>query len=110
MTVLRMRMFSGWFQRSVVPFLWAKGLHGKGVHKDIFLFTVGSFCHVKRFTTTSRYSLKEVRKSQKTPEYFALLRLRQKQQQSQDFCAAGFDVLVNQWAKCISAVGGYVEK
>jgi hypothetical protein len=31
-------------------------------------------------------------------------------QQSKDFCAAGFDVLVKRWDKCINVGGGYVEK
>jgi hypothetical protein len=31
-------------------------------------------------------------------------------QQSEDFYAAGFDVLVNRWDKCIGVGGGYVEK
>jgi hypothetical protein len=31
-------------------------------------------------------------------------------QQSEDFCAAGFDALVKRWDKCISVGGGYVEK
>jgi hypothetical protein len=37
-------------RRSVVRFLWAKGLTAKDIHK-CFLFTVGSVCRVKRFTT-----------------------------------------------------------
>jgi hypothetical protein len=33
-------------------FLWEKGLNAKYIHKEMFiLFTVGSVCHVKRFTT-----------------------------------------------------------
>jgi hypothetical protein len=31
-------------------------------------------------------------------------------QQSEDFCAAGFDTLIKRWDKCISVSGGYVEK
>jgi hypothetical protein len=31
-------------------------------------------------------------------------------QQLKDFYAAGFDVLVKRWDKCISVGGGYVEK
>jgi hypothetical protein len=44
-----------------------------------FVFTVGSVCRVKRFTTGSRYSLQDVRMSQMMPDQVALLRLRQKQ-------------------------------
>jgi hypothetical protein len=31
-------------------------------------------------------------------------------QQSEDFCAAGFDALVKRWDKCINVGEGYVEK
>jgi hypothetical protein len=31
-------------------------------------------------------------------------------QQSEDFCAAGFEALVKRWDKCINVGGGYVEK
>jgi hypothetical protein len=37
-------------QRSLVRFLWAKGLNAKDIHKIWFLFTVGSVYHVKRFS------------------------------------------------------------
>jgi hypothetical protein len=74
--------------------------------KKYFLSTVGSVYHVKPFTTGSRISLKDVRKSQMMPDQMRM-RLRQ---QSEDFYAAGFDALVNQWDKCISVGGGYVEK
>jgi hypothetical protein len=47
--------------------------------KKCFLFTVGSACCVKQFTSGSRNSLKDVRKSHMTPNQVTLLRLRQKQ-------------------------------
>jgi hypothetical protein len=53
-------------QRSVVRFLWAKGLNAKDIHKE--MFPVGSVCRVKRFTTGSRNSLKDVGKSQMMPD------------------------------------------
>jgi hypothetical protein len=31
-------------------------------------------------------------------------------QQSQDFCAAGFDALVKRWDKCINVGGGHFER
>jgi hypothetical protein len=38
-------------QRSVLRFfLWVKGLNAKDIHEEMFLFTVGSVCRVKRFT------------------------------------------------------------
>jgi hypothetical protein len=41
--------------------------------KKRFLFTVEIVCSVKRFTTGSRNSLKDVRKSQMMPDQVALL-------------------------------------
>jgi hypothetical protein len=31
--------------------MWAKGLNAKDIHKKCILFTVGSVCRVKQFTT-----------------------------------------------------------
>jgi hypothetical protein len=31
-------------------------------------------------------------------------------QQSKNFCAAGLDVLVKRWDKCVNVGGGYIEK
>jgi hypothetical protein len=61
---------------SVVGSLWAKGLNVKDIHKEIFPVYGRSVSRFKRFTTGSRNSLKKVRKSQTTPDYLALLRLR----------------------------------
>jgi hypothetical protein len=47
--------------------------------KKCFLFAVGSVCRIKRITTGSRNTLKDVRKSQMMPDQAALFRLRQKQ-------------------------------
>jgi hypothetical protein len=86
--------------------LWAKEIDAKDIHKKCFLFTEGSVCRVKRFTTRSKNSLKDVGKSQMMPdEVRTWLR-----QQTKDFCAAGFDALVKRWDKCIRVGGGYVEK
>jgi hypothetical protein len=38
-------------QRSLVRFLWAKGLNAKDIHKKCLLFTVGRVCRLKRFKT-----------------------------------------------------------
>jgi hypothetical protein len=51
-------------QRSVVCFCGQKELMKRIFIKKCFLFKVGSVCRVKRFTTGSRNSLKDVRKSQ----------------------------------------------
>jgi hypothetical protein len=47
--------------------------------KKYFLFTVGSFCRVMRFTAESKNSLKDVLKLQMMPDQITLLRLWQKQ-------------------------------
>jgi hypothetical protein len=57
--------------------------------KKYFLFAMGSVCRVKRFTTGSRNSLKDVRKSQMLPDEVR----KWLRQQSKDFCAAGFDAM-----------------
>jgi hypothetical protein len=67
--------------------------------KKCFLFTVGSVYRVKRFTTGSRNSLKDVEKSQMMPNQMGKW-LRQ--QPIKDFCAAGFDAMVKQWDKYMS--------
>jgi hypothetical protein len=40
-------------QRSVVRFLWSKGLNAKDIHKEIF--PVGSVCRVKLFTIFEKF-------------------------------------------------------
>jgi hypothetical protein len=75
-------------QHSVVCFLWAKGLNGKDIRKEM-LFMVGSVCRIKQFTTGSRNYLKDVQKSHCEIEVQKWLR-----QQSENFCASGFNALV----------------
>jgi hypothetical protein len=74
--------------------------------KKYFLFTVGSVFRLKLFTTGSRNSLKDVRKSQMMPDQ-ARKWLRRG---LKDFYAAGFDALVKRWDKCNNVAGRYVEK
>jgi hypothetical protein len=75
--------------------------------KKCFQITVGSVCRVKRLTTGSRYSLKDVHKSQVMPDQVR----KWMRQQSRDSYTAGLDALVKRWDKCIiSPNGGYVEK
>jgi hypothetical protein len=93
-------------QRSVVCFCGQKDSMQRIVIKKCFLFTVGSFCRIKRFTSELRNALKDVQKSQMLPDQeWKWLR-----QQSKDFYAAGFDALVKRWNKCINVGGGYVRK
>jgi hypothetical protein len=89
-------------QRSVGSFFFlAKRTQCEGFQKEIFLFTVGSVCRVKRFTAGSRNSLKDVRKSQMMPEQVR----KWLRQQSKDF-----DALVKRWDNYIDVGGGYIEK
>jgi hypothetical protein len=48
-------------KRSVVRFLWAKGLNAKDIHKEMFPF-YGGKC-LPLFTTGTRNTLKELSKS-----------------------------------------------
>jgi hypothetical protein len=93
-------------QRSAVRFCGKKDSRRWMFIKECFLFTVGCVCRVKQFTTGSRNSLKDVRKSQMLPDQVR----KWLRQQSKDLYAAGFDALVKRWDKCISVGGGYVEK
>jgi hypothetical protein len=70
--------------------------------KKRFLFTVGSVCRVKRFTTGSRNSLKDEEVETEVRKWL--------RQQSKDFYAAGFDALAKRWDKCINVGGRFVEK
>jgi hypothetical protein len=54
-------------QNSVLRFLWAKDSVQRIFVKECFLFMVGSICRVKRFTTGSKHSLKDVKNSQVMP-------------------------------------------
>jgi hypothetical protein len=74
--------------------------------KKYFPFKVESICRLKRFTTESRNSLRDVRKSQIMPDQVQ----KWLRQQWKDFYVAGFDALVKRWGKCISVGGRYIEK
>jgi hypothetical protein len=89
-------------QRFVVRFCGQKDSMQRIFRKKCSLCAVGSVCRVKRFTTWSRNSLNDVRKSQMMPDQVR----KWPRQQSKDFCSAGFGALV----KCINVDGGYVEK
>jgi hypothetical protein len=97
-------------QRFVEYYLWGKkDLMQRTFIKQCLIFTVGSFCRLKRFASGLRNSLGEVRNSQMMLDKAALLKLRQKQlcrgQQSKEFYAAGFVALLKRKEKGIS-VGG----
>jgi hypothetical protein len=93
-------------QHSLFVFLWAKELSANNIHKEMFLVYGWKYLSVKWFATGSRNSLKDVRKSQMTSDQMR----KWLRQQSNDLYAAGFDVLVKRWDKCVSVGGGYVRK
>jgi hypothetical protein len=70
--------------------------------KKCFLFTVGSVFRVKGFHFGGRCFADDEKVRTKVRKWL--------RQQSKDFCAAGFNALVERWDKCISVGGGYVEK
>jgi hypothetical protein len=74
------------------------------VIKICFLFMVGSVCSIRKLTTGSINSLKDIQKFQ------MMLNQLQKWLKQQYLYAVGFDTLVKRWDKCINVGEGYVEK
>jgi hypothetical protein len=93
-------------QRSAVRLSGQKDSMQRMFINKYFLFTVGSVCRVKLFTSWSRNYLKDVRKPQMMPDH----RRKWLRQQSKGLYAAGFEALVMRWEKCINVGGGNVEK
>jgi hypothetical protein len=87
-------------QRLLCDFV-GKRLNAKDIHKEIFPVYGGSVCSIKRFNIGGKYFTDEEVETE-TRKWL--------RQQSKYFYAAGFDLLVKQWDKCISVGGGYVEK
>jgi hypothetical protein len=94
-----MRMFRGWlpflrmyYRRAAfwcAFFLWAKELNAKDIHKEIFSFTVGSVCRVKRFTADGQRFANDEEVKTGVRKWL--------RQQSKDFYAAHFDEQVERW-------------
>jgi hypothetical protein len=93
-------------QRSVVHFLWAKGLNAKDIHKEMFS-VYGGMCLLQKALLNWVEKFSQGRLKVANDETEVWKRLRQK---SRDFYAVGFDALVKRWDKFISVGGGYVEK
>jgi hypothetical protein len=85
--------------------LWEKGLNAKDVHKEMFPVYGGNCLSHKAVYSWSRNSLKDVQNSLMMPD---LVR-KWLRQQSKDFNAVTFDVLVKQWDKCINVGRRYVK-
>jgi hypothetical protein len=67
-----------------------------------FLFTVGSVCHVKRFSLGGKRFADDEEVEMEVQKW--------PRQHSKDFYATRFHAQVKQWDKCINAGGGYVGK
>jgi hypothetical protein len=93
-------------QRSVVRFLWAKGLNTKDRHKEMFP-AYGGKCLSRKagHNWVEKFSQGRSKVADDETELRKWLR-----QQSKDFFDAGFDALVKRWGKCINVGGDYVEK
>jgi hypothetical protein len=73
-------------QRSDVRFLWAKGLHERDIHKECFLFTVGSACRVKLFSLGGKHFADDEEVEMDVRKWL--------RKQSKDFYAVGFNAMV----------------
>jgi hypothetical protein len=80
-------------QRSVVHFLWEKGLNSKDIHKEIFTVYCGKCLPCKAF---HNWVEKRGKRFAHDEEVEAEVR-KWLLQQSIDFSAAGFDTLVKRW-------------
>jgi hypothetical protein len=91
-------------QRSVVPFLWTRGLNAEDIHKEMFPIYGGKCSSLKAV-----HSWVEKRDKRFADDEEVETEVRKWPiQQSRDFYTAGFNALVNRRDKCSG--GGYVEK
>jgi hypothetical protein len=91
-------------QRSVVRYLWAKGLNAKDIHKEMFSIYGGKCLSLKAAQNwVEKFSQGRSKFADDEMKVGKWLR-----QQSKDFYAAGFDALIKRWDKCINVDGGYV--
>jgi hypothetical protein len=77
-------------KRSVVRFLWTKGLDTKDIHKEMFPVYGWKCLLGKAVHSWARNSQKDFRKSQMMPDQVR----KWLRQQSKDFYAAGVDAVV----------------
>jgi hypothetical protein len=92
-------------QRSVVRFLWAKGLNAKDIHKEIFP-VYGGKCLSRKVVHIWVEKRGKLFADDEEVEMEVRKWLRQ---QSKHVYAAGLDALAKRWGKCINVGGGYVE-
>jgi hypothetical protein len=93
-------------QRSVVRFLWEKGLTAKHIHKEMFPVYGG-----KCLSRKAVHNWDEKRDKRFADDEEVETEMREMlRQQSKDFHAECFVALVKRWDECISVGGGYVEK
>jgi hypothetical protein len=89
-------------------FLWAKGLNANYsyIHKEIFPVYGGKCLSRKAIHVWDE----QHGKCYTDEEEVEMEVWKRPRQQSKYFCSAGFDAMVKQRDKCISASGGYAEK
>jgi hypothetical protein len=93
-------------QRSVVYFLWTKGLRAKDIHKEMFpVYCKNCFSHKVVLIWGEKRGRHFADDEELETEVQKWLK-----QQLEDFYAAGFDALLKRWNKFINVGGGYVEK
>jgi hypothetical protein len=93
-------------QRSVVRFLWAKGLNEKDIHKEMYPVYGGKCLSPKEVHNwVEKFFQGHSKVADNETEVRNWLR-----QQSKDLYAADVDALIKRWDKCINVGGGYVEK
>jgi hypothetical protein len=81
-----------------VRFWWAKGLNAKDIHKEMFPVYGG-----KCLSRKAVHKWVEKRGKLSTHDEEVKMEVRKwLRQQSEDFCASGFDALVKRWDKCIN--------
>jgi hypothetical protein len=84
-----------------VRFLWAEGPNAKGIHIEMFPVYGGKCLSCKAVDSRLAKVSLMTNVEMEVPKWL--------RQQSEDFCAAGFDALVKQWDKSIGVCGGYAE-
>jgi hypothetical protein len=90
-------------QRSVVHFCGQKdSVQRMFIHKECLIFMVGGVCRVKRLTIYGKHFADDEEIKAEVRKWL--------RQQSKDLNAAGFDIFVKRWNKCINVGEGYVEK
>jgi hypothetical protein len=92
-------------QRSLLRFMWAKGLNAKDIHKEIVLIYGGKCLSRKAVRNwVEKFSQGRSRVADEARPGAEVVQTTVK-----NSYAAGYEALKKRWNKCISFDGGYVE-